>query len=67
MVTFKNGQFSSEIVPRDLLWLNVKKTSKFLLRFVLVDYSDQKIESLVDEMDDIIDLFESIKKPQDFS
>ncbi len=30
----------------------------------LVDYSDQKIESLVDEMEDFIDLFESIKKPQ---
>lgn len=43
-----------------------KKTSRFFLRLLvrLVDYSDQKIESLVDEMEDFIDLFESIKKPQ---
>ena len=44
-------------------------TSRVILRSLvqLVDYSDQKIESLVDEMEDFIDLFESIKKPQDFS
>ena len=39
----------------------------FEISINLVDYSDQKIESLVDEMENIIDLFESIKKPQNFS
>jgi Asp-tRNA(Asn)/Glu-tRNA(Gln) amidotransferase C subunit len=33
----------------------------------LVANSDQIIESLADEMEDIIDLFESIKKPQEQS
>jgi hypothetical protein len=44
----------------------IKKTSYFY-EVLVVDYSDQKIESLVDEMENIIDLFESIKKPQNFS
>ena len=46
---------------------HIKKPQDFSWGFVLVDYSDQKIESLVDEIEDFIDLFESTKKPQDFS
>jgi hypothetical protein len=44
-----------------------KKTSRFLLRSMvqLVANSDQIIESIVDEIDKFLALFNSTKKPQE--
>jgi hypothetical protein len=41
--------------------IGIKKTSKLLLKFVLVVYSDQTIESIVEEMENFLALFESTK------
>jgi hypothetical protein len=40
----------------------IKKTSKLLLRFLVVAYSDKTIESIVEEIEKFSTLFESTKK-----
>jgi hypothetical protein len=51
------------------LWalIDIHKKTSYFYEVLVVDYSDQIIESLVDEMEKFSALFESLKKPQELS